>query len=306
MTKPAGVRTRLLAAAGAVAALALVAVEQQTAAAPPGPPDGRPDLRPSPNVHSDSSRRLEAQANGRGGRPKATAWQDNFDGTALNTRWINANERAPGYIAAKHIGYYDPNNVSVANGYLVIRLTQENGVVDGVSGVISKGGLIYTKDTYAYGTYEWTVRMSSTATSPGGPGSPVSGSVSAGFNYINNSLTEIDFEFSGHQPGWLWMVNWYNTNPNTGPFESQQTVSSAPVADITSAFHTYKFVWQQGRITFYIDNVFQTSHVTNVPTKAAYFMINHWGTDNPWWGGTATVGPVRYYYVDWVKFTPPQ
>jgi endo-1,3-1,4-beta-glycanase ExoK len=309
MTKTASICIRFLAAAGAVAALAVVAVEQRTAAAPPGPPDGRPspDLRPSPNIHAGSSGRLNAQANSRGGRPKVTAWQDDFNGSALDAaRWINANGQAPGYISGKHIGYYDPSNVSLQGGYLVIRLTQENGTVDGAPGVVSKGGLIYTKDTYAYGTYEWRVRMSSTATSPTGSGSPVSGSVSAGFNYINNSQTEIDFEFSGHLPGWLWMVNWYNTNPATGPFESQETASSAPVPDITSAFHVYKFEWQQKRVTFYIDNVFQTSHVTNIPTKAAYFMINHWGTNNPWWGGTATTGPARYYYVDWAKYTPPQ
>jgi len=33
-------------------------------------------------------------------------------------------------------------------------------------------------------------------------------------------------------------------------------------------------------------------------------MINHWGTNNPLWGGTATIGVERYFYVDWVRFTP--
>ena len=59
-------------------------------------------------------------------------------------------------------------------------------------------------------------------------------------------------------------------------------------------------------MTFYIDDVFQTSHVTNIPRAPAHFMINHWGTNNPFWGGEATVGPTRYYYVDWASYTPPQ
>jgi hypothetical protein len=35
-------------------------------------------------------------------------------------------------------------------------------------------------------------------------------------------------------------------------------------------------------------------------------MINHWGTDNTFWGGLATFGVDRFFYVDWVRFTPPQ
>ncbi|OFW33530.1 MAG: hypothetical protein A3J28_08780 [Acidobacteria bacterium RIFCSPLOWO2_12_FULL_60_22] len=266
------------------------------------PPDnGRGLGRPSGNG--------PASANGKGGGNgrinKQSAWQDDFTGGAVDTtRWVIANEQAPGYIAGKHIGYYLPAHVSVQTGYLVIALKQENGTVDGLPGVISKGGLIYTKNTYGYGTYEWRVRMSSTALTPTGSGSPVSGSVSAGFNYINNSQTEIDFEFAAHMPGLLFMVNWYNTNPLTGPFDSQQTYSTASVPDISTSFKTYKFVWERNRITFSINDVFQTSHLTDVPTSPAYFMINHWGTNNPWWGGTGTVGPIRYFYVDWAKFTP--
>ena len=296
--KKTGILWGFFAGAGLILALgALFAFGQR--------PAEIPSHRPSPNINSNSDVRVRGSGNRRGGKPTVTAWQDDFNGTALDTtRWINANEQAPGYLPGKHIGYYDPTHLRVLNGYLVISLTQENGTVDGLPGAISRGGLIYTKNTYGYGTYEWRVRMSSTATSPTGAGSPVSGSVSAGFNYINNSQTEIDFEFSAHQPGWLWMVNWYNTKPATGPYDSQHTYSMASVPDLTSAFHTYKFVWQSGKITYSINDLFQTSHVTDVPTAPAYFMINHWGTNNPWWGGAATVGTTRYFYIDWARYTP--
>ena len=92
-----------------------------------------------------------------------TAFQDSFDGNKVDgTRWVVANGSAPGRILGAHIGYYQPDRVSVSDGYLHIQLTQEGGIVDGVSGVISRGGLIYTKQTCGYGTYVWTVRMSST------------------------------------------------------------------------------------------------------------------------------------------------
>jgi endo-1,3-1,4-beta-glycanase ExoK len=306
---------RFLAGAGGATLAAVLLLPQTVAVALPGPPDsplGR-DLRPAPNTSASSKTDQPANSNSRGGKPGggggggsgATGWQDDFSGTSLDTsRWTNAEERAPGYIPGNHQGYYEPSNVSVQNGYLVIRLTQFNGPVDGLDGVVSLGGLVYTDETFRYGTYQWRARMSSTSASPGGTGSPVSGSVSAGFNYINNSETEIDFEFSGHLPGWLWMVNWHNTNPSTGPFESQQTYSSIPLSDITSAFHTYKFVWERRKITFYVDDVYVTDHVTNVPRAPARFMINHWGTNNPFWGGPATLGTTRFYYVDWASYTP--
>ena len=235
---------RFLASAGGTALVAVLLLRQTAAVALPGPPDSPPgrDLRPSPNVSANSKVSQSGKGNGPRGKPKNRGWRDDFTGTSLDaSRWTNAEEQAPGYIPGNHRGFYDPNNVSVQNGYLVIRLTQQTALVDGVSGVESLGGLVYTEDTFRYGTYEWRVRMSSTSASPTGQGSPVSGSVSAGFNYINNSETEVDFEFSGHLPGWLWMVNWRNTNPSTGPFESQQIFSSTPVPDITDDFHTYKF-----------------------------------------------------------------
>ena len=253
-----------------------------------------------------------ATAAGQGQSPSSEAstsgWVDDFNGNQLDlTRWVVANGQAPGYIPGYHKGYYLSDNVSVQNGFLTILLTQEIGQVDtNPNGVISKGGLIYTNATYGYGTYQWSMRMSSTASSPDGPGDSTSGSVSAGFVYVNNSQTEIDFEFSGLSPETLWLVNWRNPNPSMTPTSANETYMTLYPFSVSTAFHTYKLVWTKKRITFYVDNVQQAVHTTNVPTAPAYFMINHWGTDSGNWGGAATVGTPRYFYVDWVSFTPPQ
>lgn len=236
-----------------------------------------------------------------------TAWQDDFTGTQVDTtRWVIANGQAPGYIANDHIGYYDPTHVSVANGYLTLLLTQQNGQVGtNPNGVISRGALVYTSQTYGYGTYEWKMRMSSTAASPTVPGVPVSGSVSAGFNYVNNSQTEIDFESPGNLPDTIFFVNWLNRHPRQNPTSSEETSSYLQNFDVTSFFRDYKFVWQSGQISYYVDGNLVAVHTTNVPTAPANFMINHWGTDNPNWGGTATeIGTPRYFYVDYVSYTP--
>jgi endo-1,3-1,4-beta-glycanase ExoK len=100
------------------------------------------------------------------------------------------------------------------------------------------------------------------------------------------------------------MANWLNTNPASGPFDDQITETASSVSDISDAFHTYKFVWEAGQISFYVDNVLKAVHTTDVPSAPAYFMINHWGTDNPFWGGSATLDVDRYFYIDWVRFTP--
>jgi len=236
------------------------------------------------------------------------AWQDNFVGTQLDsTRWVIGSGQAPGYIPGYHIGYYSPANVSVGGGFLTLVLNQSNGQVDSnPAGVVSEGALVMTNFKCGYGTYQWTMRMSSTAISPTDGGAPVSGSVSAGFVYVNNSQTEIDFEFSGEDPDSLYLVNWLNSRPKTGPTSSEETYSVVYPFDSTSAFHTYTLTWQAGKITYAIDGNLQGVHTTNVPTTPAYFIINHWGTDSGNWGGTATVGTTRYLYVKQVSYTPPK
>jgi len=238
-------------------------------------------------------------------------WEDHFTGSKLSKRWQVSSWWAPGYIPDNHEGFYEAENVSLQNGYLVLRLNQEIGPVDNnPAGVISHGAHVTTRQKYGYGTYEWRMRMSSTAATPTDPGTPVSGSVSAGFNYVNNSETEIDFEFGAHLlddprfPDTLYMVNWHNLDPSDGPWETEETYTAKSIPGLNNEFKTYKFVWEPGRITFYVDDVWQAEHTTTVPSAPAYFMINHWGTNNPLWGGTATIGVERYFYVDWVRFTP--
>jgi len=247
---------------------------------------------------------LSAQEPGKG-KGAAKAWVEHFNAPLDGKKWAVSEGNAPGYRPGLHLGFYEPDNVGVQDGCLVLGLWQEPGTVDGnPDGTYSFGSHVATKQKYGYGTYEWRMRMSSTATTPAGAGDPVSGSVSAGFIYVNNSETEIDFEFGAQQPDTLVMGNWRNTNPATGPFDEQSTFSAAPLEGISDGFHTFKFVWQAGSIAYFVDDVLQAVHTTNVPVAPAPFMINHWGTDNPFWGGLATYGVGRRFFVDWVKFTP--
>ena len=248
---------------------------------------------------------------GGGGHQKpGSAWREDFSSSRFNPKfWVIANGPAPGYVPGDHLGVYDPLHVSVVSdssgSYLQLLLTQEVGTVDGnTAGTVARGAMLYTTATYGYGTYEMRMRMSSTSSTPNGRGVSVSGTVSAGFLYVNNSETEIDFEFSGLDPNTLYMVNWLNPNPSADPDLTDRTYDYLYPFTVSTAFHDYKFVWQAGRIDFYVDGILEATHTTNVPTAPAYFMINHWGTDSPYWGGTARVGTDCYFYVDWVQYTP--
>lgn len=234
-----------------------------------------------------------------------SAWSDDFNGSEVNPNlWVNANGQAPGYVPGVHRGYYVPTNVSVSGGFLKLALNQASGLVDGKQGVISSGALIYSVVKCGYGTYEWRMRMSSTATSPTLTGFPISGSVSAGFSYVNNSQTEIDFEFSALNSDRLWMVNWFNTRPRTAPTADEETASYLPNFFPYNAVHIYKYVWAPGVITFYVDGVQKAVHTADVPSAAAYIMINHWGTNSSGWGGPATLNTPRDSYIDRFSYTP--
>jgi hypothetical protein len=89
------------------------------------------------------------------GKP-SSAWTDDFSNGIDKSFWVIANGSAPGYIANVHQGYYQPNDVSVANGIVTMRLTQEYGKVGtNPSGVISRGALLYSKKTYGYGNFTY-------------------------------------------------------------------------------------------------------------------------------------------------------
>ncbi len=228
---------------------------------------------------------------------------DDFNGGVLDqTFWTISDKGAPGTIR-RHQGFFQPNRVWVDGEYLVIKLTQEKKA----GSVISRGGEISTKQTYHYGTYEWRVRFTSTAITPlSSEGNNVSGNVGAGFIYVNNSETEIDFEVQGQYPDQLGMSSWLNSDTSQDPTWPDDLENSSVVATGLSAdFRTYKFVWAQDSIEYYMDGVLLATHTTHVPSAPAYFMVNHWGTNSSNFGGVATIGVDRYLYVDWVRYTEP-
>ena len=249
-------------------------------------------------------------------QPACTAWVDNFNqGTLDLARWeLPVSGLAPGSVPEqRNIGVFDPINVSLAGGLLTLKLTQ---TLD-LGGVWhSSGAVIRTLAPCGYGTYQWTMRMGSSANDPLATGTIPSGGVSSGLTYWSNSQTEIVFEHSAHSaalygngtwaPESIWFVNFHNLDPTRDPLVTEGTVEEhqlLPLGNVYNEFHDYKFVWTSVSITFYIDGVLSALHTSNVPTVPGLFMISYFGRNFAFWGGYASE-VTRYFYVKRASYTP--
>ena len=130
----------------------------------------------------------------------APTFSETFSGGTLDkSKWFIDTGKAPGNIANVNSGTLSAQHVDLSAGMLRLSLTQT------VSGGIttSVGAEIRSKQLFGYGTYIWVARGASTSSTPKGAGSAVSGSVFDVFNFINDSETEIDFEYQGQSPSTL-------------------------------------------------------------------------------------------------------
>jgi len=224
--------------------------------------------------------------------PAGATFYDDFSKGSLDTsKWIPSNWGAPGG------GKFVPSYLDFSTGMLRIKLTQ---TYNSGGGIASVGGELQSKNALGFGTYEWVMRAASTSSTPNGSGYTVSGQISSGFIFVNNSQTEIDSpEIEGQNPGTLWWTSWISVTTK------QSTSSQAPFAP-EKGFHSYKCVWTKTSIKFYIDGVLVSTHTGVVPQTPAYAMINHWGTNSTGWGGLATPNITRYMFVRSFSFVPLQ
>ena len=119
-----------------------------------------------------------------------------------------------------NVGTFDPNNVTVGSE-LALALTQTKSG----GGIQSVGSEVISKQTFTYGTFEFTSRVSEA----------LSGSDAGGFLYATNSETEIDMEQVGNKPDAVDCTNWHGVSnfQDTQVFGFDQTNS-----------HDFKIVWE--------------------------------------------------------------
>ncbi len=173
----------------------------------------------------------------------------------------------------------------------------------GPDNILSHGGAIISKARFGFGSYEFVIRMSSTSATPDGFGKAISGAISSGFVFYNNSESEIDLEFLGNENA-IWITNWQNANPKNAPSGEVKQTNKISNQFLAAEFHKYTLVWTPTIVKVYIGDTLIASHNEHIPQSPAYIILQHRGTNSNEWGGTAMVGVTRYMYVKNVNFTP--
>ena len=220
--------------------------------------------------------------------PSSITFNDDFNTGALNpANWIVSTWSAP------QGGVFRANMIDLSQGMLCLKMSQ---IKNPDGSILSVGSEVQYAKICGYGTYEWTVKASSTAQTPYSTGSAASGSVTGLFNFVTNSATELDLEIEGSRPDILSLTTWHGTGSNQNTFYNYNAL-------LNSAFHVYKYIWSPGKVEYYLDGLLVGTHTTDVPTAPAYPMMNHWGTNNANFGGVATPGIDRYMWVSNFKFT---
>jgi len=227
---------------------------------------------------------------------------DDFNGSKLNdSKWTKANSKW-GVTAKGTNGGVIPENVFVKNGNLVIRAHGNfyKGTVSGHDQNIKVGGAVFTKKSFASGSYEVKAKIC-----------PQLGALSAFWTYYyeNDSCNhEVDFEFPGRNQApntsetsdlnWGLMTNWQGVSDsmhrNVDMYFGNQTDGN---------YHLYRFEWhtgsdtQKARVEWYYDNKLLHTAYEVVPNRSSKFWLGVWF---PTWIGKADF-EVDYMYIDWIK-----
>ncbi|GGK35344.1 hypothetical protein GCM10008955_31550 [Deinococcus malanensis] len=219
----------------------------------------------------------------------AGSWRDDFNTLDTARWWVSSNTWTPFWARDGLSGTWEPSNVTVKDGFLVMKL-------DVSSSLVARAAELATNAKHGYGTYEARMRASSSSADPSVAGTGTSGNISAFFNFVNDSETEIDHEVEGQNPTTDWMGAWQTTSRH-------DYGTGGTGENLTQGFHTYRWDWTPTKIDFYIDGVLKRTTTSVVPTAEAHLMLNLWPTNSTGWGGKATPG-TQYMLVDYVSFTP--
>ena len=215
-------------------------------------------------------------------------WSDEFDGDAIDLKkWVIADRNITNYDGG--INHYDPANVYVENGNLVIRSLPANN--PGAKHAPAYGsGRATTKKRFAflYGKVEVRAKL------PGTLGLwpaiwllPDDGSWPP----------EIDMmELLGNVPTRIIMSHHWGSKKQD---LHDQTEFDGP--DFTQDFHVFSIEWQPGLIRWLVDGVERKAVTSHVPNKAMYLILNtSVGGDWPGMPDASTIFPA-YLQIDYVR-----
>jgi beta-glucanase (GH16 family) len=216
-------------------------------------------------------------------------WGDEFDGRRINVgHWNVTNTLGrPNYEG--ELNCYDPNEVDVADGQLLLRTRPRPRPRHAMAPYLS--GRVTTKGKFAflYGKVEIRAKL------PGSPGVwPAIWMLPADGSWP----PEVDIvELLGAEPRRIYMNNHYGSARR----HRQDQDSYRGPADFTAGYHTFTLEWRPGQLRWLVDGVERKVTDQNVPDRAMYLLINTAvGGD---WGGPPTAQSrfPQTFLVDYVR-----
>ena len=195
---------------------------------------------------------------------EGTSFRDDFD-SFDSSRWVKSD-----HLLGR--SYLDPDNVSVANGYLREK----------IPALTTNGAEIESIDYYGYGTYRARIR---TADAPS--------SITGFFLYRSpDYYAEIDIELYNDGTGNVDFVTYAN---------GQRThyVGKQLTFDPSADFHTYRIDYEPNVVQFYVDGDLQKAWTGGVPDASMKLLVNTWF---PNWLGEQAPPTNRFTRVDWISY----
>ncbi len=242
------------------------------------------------------------------------AWSDEFDGEALDRG--NWHYRADAKLKSVQL----PENVSVADGQLVLNLTKLDSEVQGKR---YAGAGVVSEESFKYGYYEVRAKLGDGVDSDGDG----DGKIDEGWHHAfwclrakddgqgnipttktdednNDANTEIDgFEIDPGKPGELsqHVILW----------EDGKTIGRLPRVGAdrvrlkgykASEWHTYSFLWTEGMVKFYVDD--KLTHTVEYPAdQYPQTEVNVWlsAIATNWFDKTPENSEARYDYFRYYR-----
>jgi hypothetical protein len=103
-----------------------------------------------------------------------------------------------------------------------------------------------------------------------------------GFFHYHNDTEEIDVEYLGNDPEYLYLSNKRNIYPtNEAEFDS----IDYRMDGLPNQFRDYRFDWFPGKTDFYVDDAL-VSTLGNEPSSPGAISFMNWANGDPFWSGT--------------------
>jgi beta-glucanase (GH16 family) len=195
---------------------------------------------------------------------EGTSFRDDFDAFD-SSMWIKSDH-------VLGLTDFDPDNVSVLNGYLRER----------IPALTTDGAEIESMDYYKYGTYRARIR---TADAPS--------SITGFYLYRSPDFyAEIDIEIYNDGTGSVDFVTYANGRKTH--FRTRQLTF-----DPSASFHTYRIDYEPNVVQFYVDGDLQQTWRNDVPDASMKLLVNTWFPS--WLEGLAPLTN-SFTRVDWISY----